>query len=223
MLTLYFHPLASFCHKVLIALYENGTPFRAEIVDLMDPDASASFLEMWPVGKIPVLRDEARDRTIPEASIIIEYLEQHYPGERPLLPEDRERRLQARLWDRFFDLYVQVPMQKIVVDRLRPEDGRDAFGVMEARAALRTAYGMIERQLSGKPWAVGDTFTIADCAAAPALFYAGIVEPFGQDHRQTAAYFERLLERPSFQRVIDEARPYFPNFPYLELMPERFR
>jgi len=221
-LTLYYHPLASFCHKVLVALYENGTPFTPEIVDLMDEGAAARFLAVWPVGKIPVLRDEARDRTVPETSIIIEYLDSHYPGPGPLLPPGEPDRLDARLWDRFFDLYVQAPMQRIVVDRLRPEGERDPRGVTEARAALRTAYGMIERRVAERTWVVGDRFGLAECAAAPALFYAGIVEPFADGHPHTAAYFERLLARPSFARVLAEARPYFPNFPYRDRMPARF-
>src|SRR5260221_6875257 len=118
-LALYFHPLASFCHRVLIALYENETPFIGKVVDLADKDASASFLELWPLGKIPVLHDDDRDRTTPETTIIIEYLDQHYPGARPLLPSEEGQRLQARLWDRFFDLYVQGPVGKVVTDRLR--------------------------------------------------------------------------------------------------------
>ncbi len=221
-LTLYYHPLASFCHKVLIALYENGTPFRGELVDLSDASASARFLDRWPVGRIPVLRDESRDRTIPETTIIIEYLDRHHPGARALLPEDEAERLDARLWDRFFDLYVQVPMQKIVTDRLRPDAERDARGVAEAKATLRTSYDMIERRIQDRTWASGESFSIADCAAAPALFYAGIVAPFAATHPQVAAYLERLLARPSFQRVIAEARPYFRLFPFRDAMPVRF-
>ncbi|MEN3953322.1 glutathione S-transferase family protein [Iodidimonas sp. SYSU 1G8] len=221
-LTLYMHPLASFCHKVLIALYENATPFTPRIVDFADPQDAAQFLAVWPVGKIPVLHDSAKDRTLPETTIIIEYLEQFYPGARPLLPRHKSQRLEARLWDRFFDLYVQVPMQKIVGDRLRPEGARDPHGVAEARAGLRTAYDMIERQLDGREWALGDGFGIADCAAAPALFYAGFVEPSPAGHVHLAAYVERLMARPSVQRVLAEARPYFRNFPYREAMPARF-
>jgi glutathione S-transferase len=131
-LILYHHPLASFCHKVLLALYENDTPFESVVVDLGDRQASAEFFAFWPIGKIPVLRDERFDRTIPETSIIIEYLDHHYPGTRPLLPPDERQRLDTRLWDRFFDCYVQVLMQKIVGDRLRPDDEKDARGVADA-------------------------------------------------------------------------------------------
>lgn len=221
-LTLYTHPLASFCHKVLIALYENGTPFRAETVDFGDPGSAAAHLERWPVGKIPVLFDERAQRVIPETSIIVEYLQEHYPGPVALLPADGEQRLQARLWDRFFDLHVNMPMAKIVTDRIRPEGKSDAFGVAEARTTLATAYAMIERQISAHAWAVSDDFTIADCAAAPALFYASIVQPFRDDTPRLKAYLDRLLERPSVKRVIADARPFFTNFPYREAMPARY-
>ena len=221
-LTLYIHPLASFCHKVLIALYENGTAFRSETVDLGDPGSAAAHMERWPVGKIPVLFDGKTKRVIPETSIIIEYLQETHPGPVALLPADSEARLQARLWDRYFDLYVNVPTGKIVTDRIRPEGKSDPYGVTEARATLDTAYGMIEGQMSANIWAIGEDFTLADCAAAPALFYASIVHPFGSDHRNLTLYRDRLLERPSVKRVIAEARPYFQMFPYRNAMPERY-
>jgi glutathione S-transferase len=221
-LTLYLHPLAGFCHKVLIALYENGTPFEPVTVDLLDPGSAERLLAKWPVGKIPVLFDAERDRTVPETSIIIEYVQQHYPGPVPLLPADVDHRLNARLWERFFDLYVSTPMQKIVGDRLRPENAKDSIGVADARGALDTAYMMADAQLDGKEWFIGQQFTIADCAAAPALFYASIVHPFGSGRRHLEAYFERLLGRPSIQRTLREARPFFSMFPYRDVMPERF-
>lgn len=221
-LTLYSHPLASFCQKVLIALYEKETPFIHRLVDFADPDSRAALLDRWPVGKIPVLHDSQGERIIPETTIIIEYLEQHYPGARPLFPSDAAERLEARLWDRFFDLYIQVPMQKIVTDRLRNAGEHDPRGVADAQAALRVAYDMIDRQLDSRTWAAGHTFTIADCAAAPALFYASIVAPFPAAHAHLAAYFERLIDRPSVQRVLRQARPYFQSFPYKEAIPARF-
>ncbi len=221
-LTLYSHPLASFCHKVLIALYENGTAFNQVIVDLGDPGETAALTAKWPVGKIPVLHDGARERVVPETSIIIEYLQQHYPGPVTMLPTEAERQLDARLWERFFDLYVSVPMQKIVTDRIRPEGGNDPVGVAEARRTLDTAYAMIESQLAGKSWATGEDFTIADCSATPGLFYASIVHPFSSSQRNLAAYFERLVARPSVRRTLAEARPYFHFFPYREAMPARF-
>lgn len=221
-LTLHYHPLASFCHKVLIALYEKGASFRAEIVDLTDQASSAQLLSFWPVGKIPILRDEQRGRTVPETSVIIEYLEHHRPGAPALLPTDAESALDVRLWDRFFDLYVHVPMQKIVVDRLRPPGQGDAMGVEEARASLRKAYALAERQLQGRTWVASDDFSLADCAAAPALFYACIVEPFSAAHPNLALYFERLLARPSVARTLREARPYFSMFPLRDAIPARF-
>jgi glutathione S-transferase len=221
-LTLYFHPLASYCHKVLIALYENDTPFQPRIVDFNEKGSTAELLARWPVGKIPVLHDEKRNRTVPETSIIIEYLDQHYPGPIRFIPEGSEAALQVRLWDRFFDLYVQTPMQKIVTDRLRPDGSRDRHGVAEAETALRTAYDMIDAHMDDRTWAGGEAFTMADCAAAPALFYAGIVVPFENRLKRFSSYFERLLQRPSIVRTIREAQPYFEFFPYRERMPARF-
>ncbi|MBL0371813.1 glutathione S-transferase family protein [Rhizobium sp. KVB221] len=222
MLILYLHPLASFCHKVLIALYENDTPFEGRVVNLADPEASAGLFERWPVGKIPVLEDTANGRVVAETSIIIEYLHQMYPGPSPLIPKDADAVLEVRLWDRFFDLYVSVPMQKIVLDRLRPEGKSDPFGVKEARETLRTAYDMAEHQLAGRQWAAGEAFSMADCAALPALFFAVTLEPYGRSHRNLASYFERLLERASVARTIDEAGPYFQYYPYRETLSERF-
>jgi glutathione S-transferase len=222
-LTLYYHPLASFCHKVLIALYENETPFEPRLVDLADPGSSAEMLAHWPVGKFPVLRDHRRERTVPETTIIVEYLARSYPGPVDLIPADPDRGLDVRLWDRFFDLYVQVPMQKIVADRLRPPGREDPLGVDEARASLRRAYDLAERQLASRTWVTGEAFTLADCAAAPALFYAECAEPFATSHPAVAAYLERLLARRSFARVLDEARPYFANFPLRDSLRAQFR
>jgi glutathione S-transferase len=211
-LTLYFHPLSSFCMKVLIALYENDTPFTPHVVDLMDETAAANLKKMWPIGKFPVLRDDARDQTIPETSIIIEYLDQHYPGLTRFIPADKTLALQSRLQDRFYDLYVQLPMQEIVGDRLRPADKKDPFGVAQAKERLAGVYEMIERDMAQKTWALGDDFTIADCAAAPALFYANKVLPL-EGHKNVAAYLERLTQRASYARALKEAEPYFRFFP----------
>jgi glutathione S-transferase len=212
-LTLYFHPLSSFCQKALIALYENDTPFAPHLVDLGDEASRAAFLKIWPIGKFPVLRDEARDRVIPESSIIIEYLAQHYPGRARLVPEDADVARQMRMRDRFYDLYVSEPMQKIVGDRRRPPGQRDPYGVEQAKSRLQTAYGMIDEDMAAKTWTIGDAFSMADCAAAPALFYANLVMPFGDTHKNIAAYFGRLMERPSFARAVEEAKPYFHLFP----------
>ena len=216
-LKLYFHPLSSFCQKVLIALYENETPFESHIVDLANEASRADFLKIWPIGKFPVLRDDAKDRTVPESSIIIEYLGQHYPGRTQFLPADADLAWQTRLRDRFYDLYVQDPMQKVVGDRLRPTANKDPYGVEQAKARLQTAYGMIDREMAtktpAKTWAMGDAFSMADCAAAPALFYANLVMPFGDTHKNVAGYFGRLMKRPSFARAVNEAQPYFALFP----------
>jgi len=212
-LKLYFHPLASFCHKALIALYENGIPFESIIVDLADERSSKAFRAVWPMAKMPVLRDEARDRTVAESTIVVEYLDTHYPGGTRFLPADADRAWQTRMWDRFYDHYVQEPMQKIVGDRLRPEGKRDSFGVELAKTQLREAYGVIEPMMASKIWTMGDDFTLADCAAAPALFYANTVAPFGEAHQNLSAYLDRLMARPSFARVLKEAQPYFALFP----------
>lgn len=212
-LKLYFHPLASFCQKVLIAFYENDTPFEPHIVDLGDETARAEFLRLWPIGKFPVLRDEAKGLTIPESSIIIEYLTSHHSGRVQLVPDDADLAREVRLRDRIFDLYVHEPMQRIVGDRLRPADRKDPFGVDEARSRLRTALDVIDNDMASRMWAAGDSFTMADCAAAPALFYANLVMPFGNTHRNVTRYFDQLMARPSFARVVEEAKPYFAMFP----------
>ena len=212
-LKLYFHPLSSFCWKALIALYENDTRFEPHIVNLFDETSAAEFKRIWPIGKFPVLRDEARNQTIPESSIIIEYLGQHYPGRTQLVPADADLARQTRLRDRFFDLYVNVPMQKVVTDRLRPAGKNDPHGVEEAKALLQTAIGTVDQEMATKTWSIGDAFSMADCAAAPALFYADKVMPFGDAHKNAARYLGRLMERPSFARVVKEAQPYFALFP----------
>ena len=212
-LKLYFHPLSSFCQKALVALYENDTPFEPEVVDLFDPKASAALKAIWPIGRFPVLRDEAHDRTVPESSIIIEYLDQHYPGRTQLVPADAELARKMRLQDRFYDLYVNVPMQKVVTDKLRPSGKNDPYGVEAARTLLHTACSMVEQDMATKTWATGDAFTMADCAAAPSLFYADWVEEIGPSRPRLQAYRARLLAHPVVARAVDEGRPYRPYFP----------
>jgi glutathione S-transferase len=212
-LTLHFHPLASYCWKALIALHENGTPFVPHFVDLGDEAERAALLKLWPIGKFPVLRDEARDRTVPESSVIIEYLDRHYPGATQFIPADPDLAWQTRLRDRFYDLYLHLPMQKIMLDRLRPEGKRDPHGVEEARAQLRASYRMIEAQMADNTWAIGGAFSLADCAALPPLFYGNMVEPFGETNKNVTAYFERLKARASVARVLAEAEPYFNMVP----------
>ena len=210
-LVLHAHPLSSYCWKVLIALYENDTPFTLEELDFGDFEAAAAFARLWPIGKMPVLVD--RGRIVVESSIIIEYLDRHYRGPTRFIPDDSDRALQTRLRDRFYDLYVHLPMQKIMIDRMRPADKKDPLGVEEARAQLRTSYAMIEQQMANGAWAMGEDFSLADCAAAPPLFYGGMVVPFEETQTNLVAYFERLKARPSFARVMKEAEPYFQMVP----------
>jgi glutathione S-transferase len=210
-LTLYYHPFSSYCWKVLIPLYEAGTPFTPRRID--DPEAAAEWKRLWPIARFPVLVDESNGRTLPEASIIIEYLDSEYPGPRPLLPADPDLRLEVRLLDRFFDNYVHAPMQKIVFDRLREVGRGDAQGVEEAHAMLDTSYAWLDARMADREYAVGDQFTLADCAAAPALFYADWIHPIGDAFPNIAAYRARLLARPSVKRVVDDARPSRAFFP----------
>ena len=213
-LTLYYHPLSSFCWKVLIPLYENGTAFEPKMLqNLQDPEQRAVFEEIWPVGKFPVLVDEEHDRTIPETSIIIEWLDHHHRGATRFVPEDSEQAHEVRLWDRIYDLYVQMPMQRIVFDRIRPAEQKYPTGVAEDRALLTKAMAMVDAYLADKHWATGDQFTLADCAALPALFYADKVEPFEGRWPNAAALLERLKARPSVARVLHEAEPWFQYFP----------
>lgn len=212
-LTLYFHPLASYCWKVLLALYEAEAPFHPHHVDLANAEERAALERLWPVAKFPVLRDAARDCVVPESTIIVEYLARHYPGKAELMPADPELARETRLRDRFYDLYVHEPMQRIVGDRLRPADRRDSLGVEQAHAMLDLSYRMLEDDPRTDAWATGRAFTLGDCAAAPALFYANKVHPIGAQHPRVARYLERLLARPSFKRVLAEAEPYFANFP----------
>ena len=212
-LKLYFHPLSSFCQKTLIALYENDTPFEGQMVDLMSEQGRADYLKLWPVGKMPILRDETRNRMIPETSIIIEYLQRFYPGRTAFVPDDVEQALHVRLRDRFFDLYVNDPMQKLVSDKLRPAGQNDPMGVEQAKALLETSYGLIDKEVATRPWACGEAFSMADCAAAPALFYAEKLLPFRDRYQHLSAYFGRLLQRPSYARALREAEPYMKMFP----------
>ena len=212
-LKLYFHPLASYCHKALIALYESGIPFQPIFVDLSDEKSSADLRSFLPMAKFPVLRAEARNCTIAEATFIIEYLDAYYLGPTRFIPVDPDLAWQTRMWDRFYDLYVHESMQKIVGDQLRPAGAKDPFGVEHAKAMLRRAYGMIDEQMTGMTWAIGDAYGLVDCAASPALFYANTIMPFDPAHQNLKAYFGRLMARPSYARALKEAQPYFEMFP----------
>ncbi len=208
-LKLYAHPFSSYCQKVLIALYENGTPF--EYRTLEDEQSGAELETLWPIKRFPVLVDNGR--TVMEATIIIEHLGLHHPGPVRLIPEDPREALDVRLMDRIFDNYVMTPMQKIVADRIRPEEVRDPYGVMEARTMLDRAYAWLDRTLAGREWATGATFSLADCAAAPSLFYADWAHPISDKFARVRDYRGRLLARASFARAVDEARPFRPFFP----------
>jgi len=208
---LYAHPFSSYCQKVLVALYENDTPFEFRMLAPGDERAAAEHEALWPLKRMPVLVDEGR--TVVEASIIIEHLGLHHPGPVRLIPEDPDTALEVRMMDRFFDNYVMTPMQKIVSDSIRAAENRDRQGVAEAREMLDTAYRWLDDAMTGRECAAGDGFSLADCAAAPALFYADWAHPIGKAFSNVHSYRRRLLARPSFARAVDEARPYRPLFP----------
>jgi glutathione S-transferase len=210
---LFAHPFSSYSQKVMIALYENATPFSLRLLD-GSAEAMAELSARWPLKRFPILVDV--DETVMESSIIIEYLQQAYPGPVQLIPSAPKAALQVRLLDRFFDTYVMGPMQTIVHNQLRPEAQRDPTGVATARAMLETAYQWLEDRLATAQttWVAGDDFSLADCAAAPSLLYADWVCEI--DDRRFAtlrAYRTRLLGRPSYARCLDEARPFRGYFP----------
>lgn len=210
-LTLFAHPFSSYCQKVLIALYENEIPFTFRVLGPDDGETAVEFARLWPLKRFPMLMDEGR--MVPEASTIIEHLGLHHPGPVRLIPADPTIALEVRTMDRIFDNYVSTPLQKIVSDYIRAPENRDAQGVVEARAMLDSAYRWLDGAIAGREWGAGDAFSLADCAAAPALFYADWTHPIGDAFANLRAYRQRLLARPSFARAVDEARPYRPLFP----------
>ncbi|MDP5308852.1 glutathione S-transferase family protein [Paracoccus spongiarum] len=220
-LTLWFHPLSSFCHKVLVALYDAGIAFTPRHVNPGDPADRAALAGMSPLGKMPVLQDHGRDAVICETSLIIAYLARHDPGARRLLPADPDQAMQAHVWDRVFDMHVQGAMQPVVNARLFMDPSAEPAVTAFAHRELDRAYAAADRHLAGRDWLAGD-FGLADCAALPALFYAGILHPFAA-HPHLSSYFERLIARPSAARVLDEARPVLDMFPFAEKIPARFR
>lgn len=209
-LQLFAHPFSSYCQKALIALYENGTPFAFRMLAPGEDANNAEFAARWPIGKFPLLVDG--ERTVFEATSIIDYLHVHHPGPVRLIPDDADAAAEARMLDRVFDNYVMTPQQKLVLDLLRPEDSRDPYGVAEARRMLDKAYAWLDARMADREWAAGG-FSLADCAAGPALFYADWSHPMDGRFPNVAAYRQRLMARPSFARAIDEARPYRPFFP----------
>lgn len=206
---LYAHPFSSYCQKVLVALYELDAPF--EYRHLESPGAMDELVRLWPMKRFPLLRDG--ERTVIEATCIIEHLQRGHPDRHRLIPDDPDVALEVRQLDRFFDNYVSTPQQKIVFDHLRPVDRRDPHGVEEARAMLDTSYRWLEQHMAGRTWAVGDAFSLADCGAAPFLFYADWTHPIPASLTNVRAYRDRLLARPSMARAVDEARPYRHYFP----------
>lgn len=210
-LKLYAHPFSSYCQKALIALYENATPFEWKMLSPEHPGIYAEFADLWPLKRFPILVDGKR--TVPEASCIIEYLDLFYPGPVRMVPEDAKTALEVRAMDRFFDNYISTPQQRIVFDAIRPEGQRDPRGNDEAREMLDTAYAWLDRHMAGREWAALDRFTLADCGAAPFLFYADWTHRIDARFANVHAYRQRLLARPSFARAVDEARPYRSFFP----------
>lgn len=211
MLELFGHPFSSYTWKALIPLYENNTPFMFRMIDGDHCENGERLNDLSPQGKFPLLVDGGE--TVFESTAIIEYLQLHYPGPVRFIPNDPDAAWQVRMLDRFFDNFVMTPVQTIVVDAMRPEGNRNPEAVAAAMAMLRRSYGWLERQLDGKSFACGESFSLADCAAAPSLFYADWVCPMAEDQAALRSYRARLLARPSVRRCVDEARPYRPLFP----------
>jgi len=210
-LILYGHPFSSYTQKVLIPLYENSTPFEFRSIDAETPEHSAEWLARWPLAKFPILVDD--NQTLAEASIIIEYLHLNYPGPVPLLSDDPMTSLDIRFLDRFFDLHVMDPVQVAVDSALMKSPLQKEVGLSLAQEKLERAYSWLEQHLSGKVWATGRDFSLADCAAAPSLFYADWVQQVSESYPNVTAYRQRLLDRPSFARAIEAARPFRSYFP----------
>jgi glutathione S-transferase len=209
MLTLYGHPISSFTWKVLTALYANGTPFEFLTVD---QNTYADFIAKWPMGKFPILLDSDRNTMITETAVIVEYLDAYYPGTTCLLPKDFDTALEVRRWDRIFD-HLNVTMSKTVVDNIRPDGQRDPYGVDEAKRIMRGIYGVVETQLADREFIVGDSFTLADCAAAPALWYSVRNVPLEGGFPRIASYLDRLKARPSFAQALKQSEPLFHMYP----------
>jgi glutathione S-transferase len=208
---LFAHPFSSYCQKVLVAIYENGTAFDYRMLSPEEAGTVEEWQSIWPIKRFPVLKDG--ENAVMEATIIIEYLMLNYPGSVRLIPSDPQAALRTRMMDRFFDNYVMTPMQKVVFNQIRPEADRDPYGVTEAKAMLDDAYGWLDGVVAKTEWAAGDQFSLADCAACPSLFYADWVHPIAETFPNVRAYRARLLARPSFARAVDEGRPYRSFFP----------
>ena len=209
-LELFAHPFSSYCQKVLIALWADGTPFAYRMLDEEHPENFAELKQRWPFGKFPLLVDDGE--TVAESTPIIEHLQARHPGPNQWIP-DGELGRRVRFLDRFFDTYVMGNMQKAGLDIIRPEGCKDPYGADLARAELNMAYAWLEANVNEGSWAAGDKFTLADCAAAPSLFYADWVEEIGPSRPRLTAYRARLLAHPVVARAVDEGRPYRQYFP----------
>ena len=215
MYVLHGHPLSSYFQKAAIAFYETETPFElAMLGNLFDPGERARFQAIWPMAQMSVLEDKARERVLAESSIVIEYLAIYEPGAARLLPKDPDESLRVRFMDRIFDLHVQAPMQRMAGYHLGVPGGRDEAIPEVVKADLATAFGLIERELDGRAWAAGETFTMADCAAAPALFFANRIVPFADGYPNIAAYYDRLAARPGYARALEGSQPFLQNIPF---------
>jgi len=204
---LYHHPVSSYSQKALMAFYEKGIDFEPAVVNLMTPEGRAEYAKLNPLEKIPFLKDEARDWAVPESTIIIEYLEDTFPDQGTrLIPTDKTLARQTRFLDRMFDLYLNDQVQKILFDSRRPEAQRDALGVETAKKRLHAFYSLMDKDMGKRTWAIGDDFSMADCAAASPLFYAKKVFPY-DDHPNIVAYAKRLHERPSYNGILEQALP----------------
>lgn len=218
-LTLYYHPLASYCHKVLIALYENGVDFKKRLVDLGNAEDRAELQALWPLAKFPVLHDTARNRSVPESTVIIDYLDHYFPAAHPLIPAEWEAAQQVRFWDRIIDNHLHDTMQDIVWDRIIGAQG----DMTAARAKIHAVYTLLDQQLAQHQWVAGDAFSLADCAAAPALFYATTLEALPAELGHATRYVKQLMERPSVAQTLEEAKPYFSMYPFADAIPAHLR
>ncbi|WP_313461698.1 glutathione S-transferase family protein [Stenotrophomonas sp.] len=209
---LHVHPLSSCCQKVLIAARALGVTMEERFLNLGDPAVRAAFADISPMGKMPLLEDG--DRRVAETSIIIEYLQQHYAiAEARLIPANADAALDVRFWDRFSDFYVMTPMQALTAERLKPAGQGSEAAVADARQMLLKSYAVLDRQLQGGGWLAGAEFSMADCAVAPALFYAVAYVPLPEEATRLQAYFERLMAHQAVAAVVDGARPWFKYFP----------
>lgn len=210
-ITFYGHHFSAYCQKVLIAFHEHGVAYDLRKIEFEDPEIMAELEEVWPLKRMPIIIDNGQ--TIRESSIIIEHIDLHHNSGHHLVPRDQAKALQARFMDRFFDNYVSTPQTAIVFDVLRDAKDRDAYGVNKAIDLLETSYGWLNDRMADHTWAAGDDFSLADCAAGPALFYAHWTHPIDRKYRHLHAFRDRLMEHPSFARCIADAKPYRHLFP----------